>query len=150
MRELPHYILDANGQPERVYSLQEWAQWYEASCTNGQRMVARTEIGGQSVSTIFLAFDHSRSGTSAAPVLWETMIFGSWPLRHYQRRYTSRRGAIIGHYWAVLRAWFSLLTHGLYPAPPETHNVDTSNSEATEGLKLLQENTSGTSKGERV
>lgn len=65
------FILD--GHTPIPADLQEWAKWYETN--RDTRRVGRTEISeGVSVSTVFLALDHSFG--DGPPVLFETMIFG--------------------------------------------------------------------------
>ena len=65
------------------------------------RRVAKTEFDDGFVSTVFLGLDH-RFGPGE-PVLWETMIFGG-PHNEYQKRYTSRATAELGHRKAVALA----------------------------------------------
>lgn len=74
----------------------EFARWYESA----DRTLARTELPGVVVSTVFLGIDH-RYG-EAPPVLWETMIFaeeGSTAVDfdEEQARYTSKDDALAGH-----------------------------------------------------
>lgn len=71
------------------------------------RVLARTEVGWLTVSTVFLGLDHGLY--DGPPVLWETMIFGRGRLASFrgmpflardsydQRRYTSREDALLGH-----------------------------------------------------
>jgi hypothetical protein len=91
------YILDEHGNPKIEPDLITWATWYESG---DNRRVARTQIGQATVSTVFLALDHSWSG--GPPVLWETMIFGG-PATGEMMRYTSRAEALIGHAEMVAR-----------------------------------------------
>lgn len=62
----------------------------------------QTHFGTARVSTIFLALDHNWNGGWA--VLWETMIFDerTGGLDHYQRRYTRRFDAAVGHVFACI------------------------------------------------
>jgi hypothetical protein len=94
------YILDENGQPVVCDDLLEWASWYESS---EKRRIAGTHLDGKDgvfISTVFLGLDHNFSPMSDPltykPILWETMIFGG---KHdqFQRRYTSRELAELGH-----------------------------------------------------
>lgn len=93
---LGNYILDDKGEPRRVDSLEEWAQWFETA----DRSVAKSPVGTSFfVSTVFLGVNHRF--TDGAPELWETMIFGP-DMRelegdHSCRRYTSRAAALAGH-----------------------------------------------------
>ena len=87
-----HYILE-DGRPVEA-ELLVWAKWFE----EGERTVAKDEIGKVLVSTVFLGLDHSFG--SGPPVLWETMIFGG-EHSDYQERYTSGDAAIEGHRRAV-------------------------------------------------
>ena len=49
------YILTADGEPIEVPDLLIWAEWFERA----DRTVAKTEIDGAMVSTVFLGLDHS-------------------------------------------------------------------------------------------
>jgi hypothetical protein len=91
------YILNGQGDPVPEPDLMRWGEWFE--CSGEQRRIALTQIAeGISVSTVFLALDHSFG--CGPPVLWETMIFGG---EHdgEQWRYTSKDEALIGHDFAV-------------------------------------------------
>lgn len=57
-------------EPIPCPDLMEWAEWFEKA----ERRVAKDEIGPRTVSTVFLALDHSFRG--GRPLLFETMIFG--------------------------------------------------------------------------
>lgn len=73
----------------------KWAQWYEKN----DRHVRNDYLNGIHVSTVFLGLDHSfREG--AAPILFETMIFGG---EHdgYQERYETWEQAEAGHEQAI-------------------------------------------------
>lgn len=90
------YILNAEGEPEESHDVRVWAKWFG---NNDNRRLAATELPGNvRVSTVFLGIDHSWE--SGPPVLWETMIFGG-PHNDYQRRYSSRAAAVVGHDTAV-------------------------------------------------
>ncbi len=51
-------------------SLEEWAKWFQTA----DRIVAKSDVGDVSVSTVFLGLDHSFG--DGPPMLFETMIFG--------------------------------------------------------------------------
>ena len=91
------YILNDKGEPELCTDLNVWAAWHEDS--GDKRRVDKTEVGPYSVSTVFLALDHSFG--EGPPLLYETMVFGKGPCdRETGRmvdRYTTRPGAKIGH-----------------------------------------------------
>ena len=89
------YILDSEGNPVEEPDLVKWALWYEQ---DGNRILARDEVGGSVVSTIFLGLDYKYLGGEGPPILWETMVFRG---PKYQCRYTSRRAALAGHREAV-------------------------------------------------
>lgn len=59
-------------------TLHEWAAFFEKSA---DRTVARTEVDGFLVSTVFLGLDHNYSD-DGPPILWETMVFGGNTARH--------------------------------------------------------------------
>ncbi len=83
-------MLNSDGQPIEIDDIDLWGESFQNS-----RHIARTNINGVDVSTVFLPIDHDHSGTGP-PILWETMIFGG-SVDEYQERYTSRADAIIGH-----------------------------------------------------
>lgn len=69
----------------------EWARWFEDP---KNRRVAHTIVGDQSVSTVFLAINHSWGN---GPELWfETMIFGG-PRDQEMDRYTTWEESEAGH-----------------------------------------------------
>lgn len=90
------YILDDDGNPVPEPDLITWAKWFEKAGPG--RQLAKDEINGARVSTVFLGLDHSFG--HGPPMLWETMIFGG---KHdeYQARYTTRDEALAGHHHAV-------------------------------------------------
>lgn len=60
------------------------------------RRIALTEIGGMEVSTVFTVTPWG-SDEDETPLLYETMVFGGHGQTVTQRRYTSRRDALLGH-----------------------------------------------------
>lgn len=100
-----HYILDGH-TPVPCDDLLAWAQWMsEAGLTNGCR-VARTEIDGVVVSTVFLGLDHRFLGGSP-PLLFESMAFGG-VLDQEQDRYSTWIEAKVGHAAMCARVHLSL------------------------------------------
>lgn len=75
---------------------EEWGAWFETA----DRTVAKTKVGEATVSTVFLAVNHSFGG--GPPVLWETLVFGG-PIDGEMDRYTSRELADVGHLAMVER-----------------------------------------------
>jgi hypothetical protein len=67
------YILDEHGNPKLEPDLMAWATWYGSG--DDVRRVARTQIGQATVSTVFLALDHSWS--DGPPVLWRSCDGGN-------------------------------------------------------------------------
>jgi hypothetical protein len=63
-----NYILK-DGVPIRTPDILTWGRWYESA--DEERRVARDEIDGVLVSTVFLGLDHSFE-MGGPPVLWET------------------------------------------------------------------------------
>jgi len=55
-------------------NLMKWAFWFENSCRNDGRRVAKDELPGCVVSTVFLGLDHNFFG-DGPPILFETMVF---------------------------------------------------------------------------
>lgn len=70
----------------------------EAYCADprskNNRSVAKTNVNGVNISTVFLMIDHSFNG--GPPVLFETMVFGG-PLDGEQERYHTYDEAEAGH-----------------------------------------------------
>jgi len=87
------YILDGR-EPVICPDLMDWGRWMQAN----DRAVAKTTIGDNLISTVFLGLDHSFTG--GIPILFETMIFGG---KHdqYQDRYSTYALAEAGHLEAV-------------------------------------------------
>ena len=91
------YIL-VDGEPVEEPDLMAWGRWFE----DADRQVALTYIDEARtvrVSTVFLGLDHTlarpcRDG--AAPILWETMVFGG-KLDQEQERYETKAEAVAGH-----------------------------------------------------
>lgn len=72
------YILNDKGEPVAEPDLIKWAQWMEANFY--ARQVGRETHGDKTVSTVFLALDHSFSLSGrAAPILWETAVITKGP-----------------------------------------------------------------------
>ena len=65
------------------------------------RLVAKTEVNGSDISTVFLCIDHGFGGE--CPVLFETMVFGG-ALDGEQDRYCTWDEAIAGHEAMVKKA----------------------------------------------
>lgn len=91
-----YYRLDADGQPQRCASVEEWGRWFEAASQDdcAGRRIGRDEVGDASISTVFLGLDHAFLGDP--PLLFETMIFGG-PHDQWQGRWTTRANAEAAH-----------------------------------------------------
>ena len=85
------YILK-NKEPVLETDLLKWASWFETA----DRIVAKTKVGKQEVSTVFLGLDHNFG--KGKPLLFETMIF---PECEYCKRYSTWQEAEEGHKKAV-------------------------------------------------
>lgn len=96
---LLHYI-EINGQPIPEPNILVWARWFETA----NRIVAQTQVGEATVSTVFLGFDYN-FWTQGQPLLYETLIFGG-DMDGREKRYATRAQALAGHE-AVLRAFDS-------------------------------------------
>ena len=79
-----YYILDEKGNPVAEPDIIKWSQWAEKA----ERHVGNDVIGNSIISTVFLGLDHSFK--DAAPILWETMVFGG-SLDKYQDRCAGSR-----------------------------------------------------------
>jgi len=87
------YVLNANGKPVPEPDMMKWAIWYEDA---KERIIAKTELDGVLISTIFLGLDHNFS-ENGPPVLWETMVFGGPLNRDASRCAGSREQAEAMH-----------------------------------------------------
>lgn len=78
--------------------MRAWGKWMRLH--HARRLLARTVVGEDAVSTVFLGIDHSYHG--GPPILWETMIVGG---RHtgYLLRYSTRYAALKGHQFIAER-----------------------------------------------
>lgn len=79
------YILDNSGNPVPEPDIVKWADWFKSK----ERQVAVDQVGGSTVSTVFLGLDHNFRGTGP-PVVWETMVF-SGPMSGDQDRCSGSR-----------------------------------------------------------
>jgi len=86
-----YYILE-NGVIKATDDLLEWGRWFE---NTDNRVIARDEINGVLVSTVFLGIDHNFTG-EGPPVLFESMIFEG-EFSEEQRRYRNMEEALEGH-----------------------------------------------------
>lgn len=89
------YYIEVDGVPVAEPDALKWAAWFNDV---DRRTVARTEVAPEVVvSTVFLGIDHAFQ-RGAAPVLYETMVFGeSDEFDHIGRRYCTREQAEAGH-----------------------------------------------------
>lgn len=85
------YILK-NKKVTREPSLLKWAKWFETA----DRIIGRTIVGKETVSTVFLGIDHNLGGKKLH--LFETMIF---PDGELYKRYSTWKEAEEGHNIAV-------------------------------------------------
>lgn len=66
------------------------------------KIVARTELDGVLISTVWLGLDHAYGRALGPPLIYETMIFGGpVDLDEYQERYSTEGAAVTGHDAAV-------------------------------------------------
>lgn len=85
-----YYILDGDNVKE--CDLMTWARWFETA--GDAKRIARDDLDGCQVSTVFLGSDHQFRG--GQPLLFETMIFGG-PRDQECERYSTKAEALIGH-----------------------------------------------------
>lgn len=93
------YILTKDGKIRTTSDVLKWGKAF----TNTDRVIAKTQVEGVKVSTIFLGMDYNFLGNGSKPHLFETMIFGSKrkAFRNYQVRYATKKEAEEGHKYAV-------------------------------------------------
>jgi hypothetical protein len=74
---MDHYILDENDCP-RLVDMEDYYKWQRALPdgikTRMGFKLARDEVEGVYVSTVYLGLDHAYE--CGPPILWETMVFG--------------------------------------------------------------------------
>jgi hypothetical protein len=87
------YILNDNGEPERANIL-TWMDWFSNPDNQNNRIIAKTNIKGCQISTIFIGFNSSMG--NERPELFETMVFGG-ELDGKYVRYSTRQEAKNGH-----------------------------------------------------
>jgi hypothetical protein len=93
---MTYYIETKDGQVSQVDNIMDWARYFSAD----DRVVAKTELAGVEVSTVFLGLDHNFG--EGPPILYETMVFGG-PLDEEMERYHTRAEAAAGHEMMVAR-----------------------------------------------
>ena len=86
---------DPDGNP---LTLMEWAQMFERRKEGiaDWWCIGKTEVGDNEVSTVWLGLNHNFY-PDGPPLIFETMVFGPGRYDDYQRRYTTREQAKIGH-----------------------------------------------------
>jgi len=97
-----YFVLDGH-EPVPVDDVMTWARWFEAN--TAARIVGKTRVGDQEVSTVFLGLDHQYG--SGPPLLFETMVF---PECDDCQRYSTWDQAVAGHDATVGRLRRELLT----------------------------------------
>ena len=100
-----YYVLDDKGEVEMVDDMFTWARWFKTS--SEKRRIARSDINGFSVSTVFLGLDHNFcfDPEDKEPILFETMVFDDregksgydYNEGEYTQRYHTREEAEKGH-----------------------------------------------------
>ena len=88
-----YYILD--GRKAVPATLEQWAVFFEKK---DARHVAKTDLGGVTVSTVFLGANHQYG--DGPPLLFETMVFGG-PYDQWQDRCSTWDEAVAMHEKAV-------------------------------------------------
>ena len=92
------YYLDGK-IPVKCRDIDEWSQKMDWA----HKHVARDEVDGYVISTVFLGIDHRFTDNGKPPILFETMIFGrdDKAVEDYQERYTTWEDAEWGHRRAI-------------------------------------------------
>lgn len=89
-----YYKLDENRNPVPIEDVLEWATVFAEN--PDMKNVAKDDIDGHHISTVFLGLDHSWG--DGPPVLFETMVFsGDADYDQFQDRYTTWDEAQLGH-----------------------------------------------------
>lgn len=92
------YVLNARGEPVPEPDPRKWGRWLEEH--GEDRVLARSDVAGTVVSTVFLGLDHQYA--HGPPILWETLIVAG-KHRGYMQRYTTEYAALNGHSHIVRR-----------------------------------------------
>ncbi len=87
-----NYIL-VDGSPVPEPDVVKWAEWFEGS--HKERVVARDEVDGFIVSTVFLAVNHNWGG--GLPLIYETVVTDSYGGEGSATRYSTPEAARVGH-----------------------------------------------------
>lgn len=97
---LTHYILK-DGRPVPEPDMKKWHEWMEKHTA---KAVARNEVGGWMVSTVFLGIDHGWGNPQdgVEPVVFETMVFDAEGEAKHQERHTTLQEAQIRHAFVLL------------------------------------------------
>lgn len=96
------YILDGH----KVVKCDDVSLWAKSLGVLDSRRVAKDDRNGKTVSTVFLAMDHSHTEGDEHPVLFETMIFnGEDGDDEYCMRYETWEEAEDGHLAACVIAF---------------------------------------------
>lgn len=90
-RRAPYWKLGPNHELVPCDDVLEFGQWFETA----DRHVAKTNIAGYWVSTVFLGIDHGYG--KGRPVLFETMTFGPDGDEYTCVRYSTWDSAALGH-----------------------------------------------------
>lgn len=106
-----HWILDDDNKVVAVSDTIEWGTWFEKAGRTGRRFVAKDEVYGLRVSTVFIGIHMGglQIGDDSEPVVFETMIFAGELSDIYQDRYVSWEEAVKGHNKAV--EWSKPMKH---------------------------------------
>ena len=89
-----------NGLVISCPDIKAWAKWMEESFANGEHWIAKDEVCGFLISTVFLGINHRFSGP---PIWFETKVFpassdGEFLPNHIKRlECTTKIGAVAGH-----------------------------------------------------
>lgn len=97
MNKKDKFILNDNNEVIPA-TLLEWGQFLESSAA--RRRIARDEVNGFLISTVFIGLDHSFDNTLD---IFETMIFKGDKSECYCDRYSNWKDAEEGHKKAI--AW---------------------------------------------
>jgi hypothetical protein len=85
------YILDKDGNPVPEPDVLKWGEWIKHN--REHISVARNEVSGYTVSTVFLGADYS---WGKEPELYETAVFGADD-DMIRQRYATKKEALKGH-----------------------------------------------------
>jgi len=116
------FTLNDAGEPVPEPDIIKWSEWMGSH--DAERLVKQEKVGKLKISTVFHGMDMTNTLVGRPVQLWETVVFGTKPLR--TRRWRSRADAERGH--AEVVKWAN--EHSDAPVVNESHPNEPSSDTA--------------------